>query len=101
MPFDSNLSNKGIFNPPSSARREVTVGGNCLWSPTRISCLAPLTIGTRAEGSVAWVASSINTIENLRLEIVKCPAPIFVVHSTSAPDNTSSVIRCSSSRISR
>ena len=79
MPFDSNLSNNGMFKPPSSAEREVTVGGNCLWSPTKINCLAPFTIGTKAEGSVAWVASSIRTIENFLFDIVKCPAPIFVV----------------------
>ena len=101
MPFDSNLSNNGMFKPPSSAEREVTVGGNCLWSPTRINCLAPFTIGTSDEGSVAWVASSIRTIENFLFAIVKWPAPIFVVQSTSALERTSSVIRCSISLISR
>ena len=79
MPLESILSNNGIFRPPSSALLEVTVGGNCLWSPTKINCLAPFTIGTKEEGSVACVASSIRTIENFLFAIVKCPAPIFVV----------------------
>mmetsp|Transcript_21319 Transcript_21319/g.66818 ORF Transcript_21319/g.66818 Transcript_21319/m.66818 type:complete len:348 (-) Transcript_21319:179-1222(-) len=76
----------------------VTVGGSCWLSPTRTSCCAPKSSGTRLVGSVACVASSITTREKVRQPSDSEPAPMRVVQMTSADARMSSFIRSSHCR---
>jgi len=64
MPKDTNLSNILLFSPAFAVNLQVITGPNYLWSPTKITCLAPFNIGNKHSGSIAYVASSIKTCLN-------------------------------------
>eukprot|EP00906_Rhabdomonas_costata_P014527 RCo020882 len=73
-------------------------GPNWQWSPTRITCLAPMTMGIRHSGSVAWVLSSMRTCLNRKFASRGSPAPTQVVQITSAADRISRSATCRSDR---
>ena len=64
--------------------RQTMTGPSCRWSPTRMTCLAPLSIGSRHSGSMAWVASSISTWWNLKFFSLWSEAVMQVAQITSA-----------------
>lgn len=66
-----------------------TTGPSYLWSPTKITCLAPFNIGNKHSGSMAYVASSIRTCKNFDPYNLLSADPMHVVHITSAFYNIS------------
>lgn len=84
IPNYTNLSNKLLSKPTDAATLLYTTGPSYLWSPTKITCLAPLSIGNKHSGSIAYVASSINIYKNLISFNLLSAEPIQVVQITSA-----------------
>lgn len=61
IPKQTSLSNNDWFRPAFAAFLHMITGPSWQWSPTRIACWAFFKRGRRVSGSVACVASSINT----------------------------------------
>ena len=89
IPKLTNLSNRLLFNPALAVSLLLTTGPNYLWSPTNITYYEPCNNGNKHSGSIAYVASSINTYSNLNHYILGSLAAIHVVHITSAFFNIS------------
>mmetsp|Transcript_25610 Transcript_25610/g.60924 ORF Transcript_25610/g.60924 Transcript_25610/m.60924 type:complete len:441 (+) Transcript_25610:1188-2510(+) len=83
-PAATRWSKRLTLSPPSSASREMMVGGSWQWSPTSATCLAPRTRGTSVLGSVACEASSRSTEGKVSFPSISLPAPLQVAHTTCA-----------------
>ena len=84
IPIETSRSNRDLFSPALAVSLQVTTGPNCRWSPTKMICLAPLSIGNKHSGSSACVASSIKTCWKVKSLSLGSSAVMQVAHITSA-----------------
>ena len=80
---DSRRSNRLMLKPARRACWFRITGPSCWWSPTRIRCLQPFTMGIRHSGSRACVASSISTFSKVNGVSRGSMAQEQVQHTTS------------------
>lgn len=80
----TSLWNILLLSPLEPATTLETMGGSYLWSPIRISFVAPFCKGIKHSGSIAWFDSSITTISKEKFASFLSTALMHVVHITYA-----------------